>query len=173
MDVKQDKYAHGKDRQENYHTPRRITDGESYLLLPPHVCIDVTTYNVAGYVAQAMDSILNQTYKNLEVIVVDDHSSDGTVKLLQEEDVANTSTTDPTNIHMPASRNDTSLGKNITIQVISLQQNTNGGTGQPSNIGKESCSSSTDYIMFADGDDYMELDAVETLVGMAKSCNNA
>jgi Glycosyltransferases involved in cell wall biogenesis len=162
--------SEGKEKKENNYHTRVTTGGKSYSFLAedqmaPRVCVIVTTYNVVGYVAQAMESILNQTYKNLEVIVVDDHSNDGTVELVLEKYVKNSSRMDPT--MMTSTRNSTD---NINVQVISLQQNTNGGTGQPSNIGMESCSSSTDYIMFADGDDYMELDAVEALVGMAKKC---
>lgn len=39
------------------------------------------TYNVEKYVAEAIKSILNQTYKNLEFIIVDDFSTDGTYEI--------------------------------------------------------------------------------------------
>ena len=43
----------------------------------PLVSIVATTYNVEGYVVAALKSALNQTYGNIELIVVDDHSTDG------------------------------------------------------------------------------------------------
>jgi glycosyltransferase involved in cell wall biosynthesis len=50
----------------------------------PLVSIAMATYNGEHYVAQQLDSILNQTYKNLEIVIVDDHSNDGTYAILQE-----------------------------------------------------------------------------------------
>lgn len=119
----------------------------------PRVCIIVTTYNVVDYVSIAMDSILKQSYQNVEVIVVDDNSNDGTADLLLEKYA-----TDPPGPTLSTA----------TVQVVRLTHNTNGGAGQPSNIGMESCSEFTDYVMFADGDDYMELDAVETMLAHAE-----
>jgi Glycosyltransferases involved in cell wall biogenesis len=140
----------------------------------PCVCMILTTYNVVGYVSNAMEHILNQTHKHLEIIVVDDHSSDGTLELLLQKYGLGTAEkiggTNRTTLAGTTTTTSSSSSNNpsITLQVVSLKQNTNGGTGQPSNIGMESCSSSSEYIMFADGDDYMELDTVETMVGLAK-----
>lgn len=50
----------------------------------PLISIIIPTYNNADVVCDAIDSSLNQSYTNIEVIVVDDGSSDGTQKLLQE-----------------------------------------------------------------------------------------
>lgn len=112
------------------------------------VCVIVTTYNVVDYVGIAMNSLLQQTYQNLEIIVVDDNSNDGTTDFLLERYATNGDT-------LPS------------VKIIRLTHNTNGGAGQPSNIGMESCSNKTDYVMFADGDDYMELDAVESMLTYA------
>ena len=46
------------------------------------VSIVIPSYNAARYVKEAVDSALAQTYKNVEVIVVDDGSTDGTKKIL-------------------------------------------------------------------------------------------
>lgn len=43
----------------------------------PLVSIVVTTYNVEEYVELAINSALDQTYRNIELVVVDDHSNDG------------------------------------------------------------------------------------------------
>jgi hypothetical protein len=124
---------------------------------PPRVCIVVTTFNVVEYVGIAVESVLKQTYQNVEIIVVDDNSNDGTTDLL-----LNKYATEPPGPDAVTP----------TLQVVRLTHNTNGGAGQPSNIGIDSCSEYTDYVMFADGDDYMELDAVETMLAHAEIFNS-
>jgi len=125
---------------------------EYALLESKRICIIMTTYNVVDYVSIAMDSVLTQTYQNLEIIVVDDNSNDGTTDLLLKKYATN-----PPNASTVVP----------TVQIIHLTHNTNGGAGQPSNIGMESCSNYTDYVMFADGDDYIENDAVESMLAHA------
>ncbi|ACE84564.1 glycosyltransferase family 2 protein [Cellvibrio japonicus] len=49
----------------------------------PLVSVVIATYNMGQYLAQAVESILNQTWKNLEVIVVDDGSTDDTEQVMQ------------------------------------------------------------------------------------------
>ena len=43
------------------------------------VSVIIVSYNVRSYLAHAIDAILKSTYKKLEIIVVDNHSYDGTV----------------------------------------------------------------------------------------------
>jgi glycosyltransferase involved in cell wall biosynthesis len=55
---------------------------ESPLLSDPRVSVILCTYNNARFIEQAIDSILDQTYKLLELIVIDDGSTDNTRELL-------------------------------------------------------------------------------------------
>jgi hypothetical protein len=59
-----------------------------------------------------------------------------------------------------------------TLQVVRLTHITNGGIGQPSNIGIDSCSEFTNYVMFANVDYYLEHDAVETMLKHAHIFNS-
>jgi len=48
------------------------------------VSIVIPTYNSEYYLIECLDSAINQTYKNIEIIVVDDESSDGTVEMVKK-----------------------------------------------------------------------------------------
>ncbi|EIF44085.1 glycosyl transferase family protein [gamma proteobacterium BDW918] len=50
----------------------------------PKISVAMCTYNGERFLAEQLDSILNQTYKNIELVVVDDVSTDGTLRLLDE-----------------------------------------------------------------------------------------
>ena len=48
----------------------------------PLVSVIITNYNYAQYVGEAIESVLNQTYKNLEIIIIDDGSTDDSDKVI-------------------------------------------------------------------------------------------
>ena len=55
----------------------------------PLVSFVVTSYNYEKFILQTLDSIINQSYKNYEIIVVDDCSSDDSVSVVERFIVAN------------------------------------------------------------------------------------
>lgn len=106
--------------------------------------IIVTTYNVAGYIQQCLDSLTTQTLTDIEIIVVDDGSTDDTCKII--EDCAKA---------------------DARIKPILLNENSIGGVATPANVGLDAAKS--EYVGFADGDDFCELDMFEKLLTAAKS----
>lgn len=48
------------------------------------ISVIVPAYNIAPWLSRCLDSILAQTYKNLEIIVIDDGSTDGTSQIIDE-----------------------------------------------------------------------------------------
>ena len=50
----------------------------------PTLSVIVANYNNEGYIRDCLDSVLSQTYKDLEILVCDDCSSDGSLAILHE-----------------------------------------------------------------------------------------
>ena len=48
------------------------------------VSVIITTYNSESFITRSINSVIKQSYKNFEIIVVDDCSSDKTIKILHE-----------------------------------------------------------------------------------------
>jgi glycosyltransferase involved in cell wall biosynthesis len=53
-------------------------------MMPPRVTVICVCYNHARFVTEALDSVINQTYPNVELIVIDDGSTDGSGKLIKK-----------------------------------------------------------------------------------------
>jgi glycosyltransferase involved in cell wall biosynthesis len=105
----------------------------------PLVSVIVTCYNIESYVKQAIDSVKNQTHTNIEVIIVDDASTDKTSTIVADL-----------------------ISGDDRFSLYTLPSNTPGGAGPPSNIGIDKANGQ--YIMFLDGDDYIVPDSIETMV---------
>lgn len=104
--------------------------------------IIVTTYNIDKYIEKCLDSICNQTLKDIEIIIVDDGSSDNTTTIIKQY-----------------------AEKDPRIIPILFEKNTIGGVATAGNAGLEVAKG--DYIGFADGDDWYELDMFERLYNKA------
>lgn len=103
--------------------------------MEPLISIIVPVYKVEKYLAKCVDSILAQTYTNLEIILVDDGSPDNCGQIC--DDYAR---------------------KDRRIKIIHKK---NEGIGYARNAGLAICTG--EYIMFLDSDDYFALDAVQVL----------
>jgi len=104
----------------------------------PRVTLVVRTYNRARVVARAIDSALGQTYPNLDVVVVDDGSTDGTQEVLRAYE------------------------GNPRVRIV--RQAYNMGANAAGNTGIRHLGADTRYFGLADSDDTLEPDAVETMV---------
>ena len=104
--------------------------------MQPLISVIVPIYNVEDYLNRCVDSIINQTYKNLEIILVDDGSPDNCPKMC--DDYAK---------------------KDSRIKVVHKE---NGGLSDARNVGMEVATG--DYVSFIDSDDYVSLDFYETLL---------
>lgn len=108
------------------------------------VSVIVPVYNVEQYLPRCLESILSQTYENLEVILVDDGSTDLSSKVC--DDYAQ---------------------KDSRIRVI---HKANGGLSSARNAGIEAARGK--YLAFVDSDDWIEKDTYEVMVALAEK-NNA
>ena len=104
------------------------------------VSVIVPIYMVEPYLKRAVDSIRNQTYQNLEIILVDDGSKDQCGRICDDYAKADN-----------------------RIVVIHKE---NGGLSDARNAGLDIARG--EYIMFVDSDDYIAPDCVETLLGCLK-----
>lgn len=104
------------------------------------VSVIIPTYNVEKYLRQCMDSVVNQTLKNIEIICVNDGSTDGCKEILDEY-----------------------AQKDSRIKVI---HKANAGYGAAMNDGIKSATG--EYIGIVEPDDYIEIGMFETLYKAAK-----
>lgn len=105
----------------------------------PLISIIVPIYKVEKYLDRCVESIVNQTYENLEIILVDDGSPDNCPAIC-----------------------DAWAEKDSRIKVIHKE---NGGLANARNSGIEICKG--EYVQFTDGDDYLEPDMIEFLLSLA------
>ena len=105
----------------------------------PLVTVIVALFNIEKYAATALNSVLAQTYDNLEIIAVDDGSTDGTGRICDEY-----------------------AARDKRIKVIHKE---NGGLSDARNAGLDVMTG--DFVCYLDGDDRMEPEMVEAMVTAA------
>lgn len=102
--------------------------------------ITIATYNVQNFIRESMESILNQTFQDFEVICIDDGSKDSTVSILKEF-----------------------ASKDNRIQIV--EKEVNEGLAVARNLSLQL--SKGEYVTFLDGDDFYDLTLFEKAVNLA------
>lgn len=101
----------------------------------PKVSIIVPVYNLENYITETLKTILNQSYKNLEIIIIDDCSSDDTFSVINQISDA---------------------------RLKIFRQKKNMGVSAARNLGLSVATG--EFVQFVDGDDLLESNAVEQLI---------
>jgi hypothetical protein len=98
------------------------------------VSILIDNYNYEAYVGQCIESALNQTYADIEVIVIDDGSRDGSMNVVRR----------------------------YADRLVTVLEKPNGGQASAYNLSFERCTG--DIVMWLDADDYLYPEAVDRIV---------
>jgi glycosyltransferase involved in cell wall biosynthesis len=106
--------------------------------IAPLFSVVIPVYQAERYLGECIDSVLNQTYENFEVVIVDDGSSDRSGKIC-----------------------DTYAGKDSRVVVIHKE---NGGPTSARTIGAEKGKGK--YILFLDSDDRLDNETLKRMSGI-------
>ena len=109
--------------------------------MTPKVSVVIPVYNASSYLKECLDSIVNQTLKEIEIICVNDGSTDNSLEILNEY-----------------------AAKDNRFKIIDQK---NAGTSPSRNTGIDA--SCGDYLMIVDHDDFFEDNMLEYMYYMAKS----
>lgn len=99
------------------------------------VSIIIPVYGVEKYISQCLESVINQSYENIEIIVVNDGTKDNSMKIVEEY---------------------------LLDERIKIINKENGGLASARNRGIEEATG--EYIYFLDSDDWIEVNTIEVLV---------
>lgn len=129
-------------KQQNKKTSvQAVVEKKGILDFPvPKVSVVIPVYNVERYLGECLDSILGQTLKEIEVICVNDGSTDGSMEILREK-----------------------AGKDNRITLMNQE---NAGASAARNNGVKKASGK--YLYFMDSDDILEKNALERLYTCAE-----
>lgn len=100
------------------------------------ISVIIPVFNAEKYIERLLNSIINQTYKDLDIIVVNDGCTDGTMKVVEKF-------------------------KNIDSRIRIINKE-NGGVSSARNLGIDNAIG--DYISFIDADDWLEINFYERLI---------
>ena len=106
----------------------------------PIISIIVPVYNAENFLNQCIDSLINQTYKNIEIILINDGSTDGSLDICESFE-------------------------KIDSRILIIDQN-NQGVSQARNNGIKKAKG--DYIGFVDSDDFVDINMYETMFNKIK-----
>lgn len=107
----------------------------------PKISVIVSVYNTEKYIEKCLDSLLNQTYSNIEIVVINDCSTDGSLKILKKY----------------AKKYD---------NMILIENKENKGLSYSRNIGLEKATG--EYIGYIDSDDYVDSTYYEQMMKAIK-----
>ncbi|MDD4528109.1 MAG: glycosyltransferase family 2 protein [Candidatus Margulisbacteria bacterium] len=107
----------------------------------PLITVAIAVYNTEKYLKDCMESVVNQTYRNLEIICVNDASTDSSLVMLESY-----------------------ASRDARIKIITNEKNS--GLGVTRNVGMDAAHG--EYILFIDSDDWLDLTACEKLLNKAK-----
>lgn len=110
----------------------------------PKISVIIPVYNAKDYLKRCLDSVVNQTLKDIEIICVNDCSTDNSIDILNEY-----------------------AEKYPTVKVIDCK--VNGGESKARNIGLDNATG--EYLAFVDNDDEIDLDFYEKLYNKAVETN--
>ena len=108
--------------------------------VPSKVSVIVPVYNVENYLAKCLDSLVNQTYQNIEILVVNDGSKDQSEKIIQE------------------------YVERFPEKIIAFNKQ-NGGLSDARNYGIDRASG--EYFGFVDSDDFVTTTMFEEMLNLA------
>lgn len=103
------------------------------------ISVIVPVYNVEPYLQKCLDSVVGQTYQNMEILIIDDGSTDGSGKVCDE------------------------YKKDERVKVFHTK---NRGLSAARNLGLDNATG--DWIVFVDSDDWVDVDAFEIALSVAK-----
>ena len=104
------------------------------------ISIIIPVFNGEQFIEKCLESVMNQTYKDLQIIVIDDGSTDNTYQILKDY-----------------------RRKDLRIEII---HQSNGGVSKARNTGLESAKGQ--WLCFVDADDYIETDYCENMLNTVK-----
>lgn len=109
--------------------------------MQPFISVIIPVYNIEWYIGKCLDSVIGQTLKDIEIIVVDDGSTDDSSRIIDRY-----------------ARTDS--------RIVAIHK-TNGGVVSARNCGIAQATGL--YILFVDGDDHLAPDACERLLRKAQA----
>ena len=109
------------------------------------ISIVIPTYNLENYIEQCLRTLRVQTFKDFEVIIVDDCSTDKTIEVI---------------------KNFASNFEEDQIRIYRLNKNSNNGGATPKNLGLSQAQG--EYVLFLDGDDLLTATALQDFIDSAE-----